>query len=1280
MANVSAACPKCGKRYRVREEQLGNNARCRQCRSVFPLVADANPEGEGAASSLSAQASADGTGVGADVREGGGRTPREYKSAEEVPAEWQVGDVILDRYEVKAIHRGGAMGLVYRVHHRHWEEDLAVKSPRADRFKTAQHRENFVRECLTWIGLGLHPQVVCCYYVRTLGGIPRVFAEYVSGGSLRDWIDKRKLYEGGPDQALERILDIAIQFAWGLHYAHEKGLIHQDVKPGNVMMTPDGIAKVSDFGLTKARAAAGEEFVPGSTRSILLSSGGMTPAYCSPEQANREKLSRRTDIWSWAASVLEMFTGEVTWMAGQAAAQALESYLDMGVEDDAIPRMPEELVGLLQECFQRDPEGRPEDFGVVAGRLKDMYAEATGRAYAREEPKAATALADALSNQGVSLLDLGIKEEAERKFEEALRADPHHPEATYNQGLLLWRSARMTDDQLIKRLEEVAKSHKATTRDEILLAQVHMERGDAKSAVTVLEGLGKGALKSVDVQTALAWARAGLGEGDHCLRTFEGRSGTLTAIAITPDGRAAVSAGYDKTLRLWDLSTGQCLRTFEGHGRLVTTVAITPDGRAAVSGSDDKTLRLWDLSTGQCLRTFEEHYDKVTAVAITPDGQRAVSGSGSTLQLWDLSTGQCLRKTLEGHSRGVKAVAITPDGRAAVSAGGDNALRVWDLSTGQCLRTFEGHTAGVTAVGITPDGRAAVSGSWDRTLRVWDLSTGRCLRTLEGHSSGVAAVAITPDGRRAVSGSWDHMLSVWDLSTGRCLRTFEGCALQVTAVAITPDGRAALSVSDEEALQLWPLSTGGEADLAETRPTHAEELIDRESMVTRALDKGTLALRRGDVAAALGAAGAARGVPGYERNQERMQAWRRLAACCRTSGLSDAWCGLTFEGHTNRVAAVAITPDGRAAVSGSWDKTLRLWDLRTGHCLRTFEGHNSGVTAVAITPDGRAAVSAGGDKTLRLWDLSTGHCLRTLEGHSSGVAAVAITPDGRAALSASGDETLRLWNLAKGRCRRSFGRHHGNGRIAISPDGRAALSTGGKELRQWELSTGQCLWTLKGHPVEAVAITRDGRSAVSGSWDKTLRLWDLSTGQCLRALEGHTSLVTAVAITPDGRFAVSGSWDRTLRLWDLPTGQCLRTFEGHSGGVTAVAIAPDGQAAVSGSDDKTLRLWELDWDLDFPGWSHWDDGAQPYLQHFLTLRSPTRSVRQLLLELVGRRDSKLCPKWTEDDFKSLRRDLSHAGYGWLRSEGVRKKLEEMAANWKNPPPLPGSGQEQAVGN
>ena len=305
-----------------------------------------------------------------------------------VPPEWNEGDVILDLYEVKGVLGEGGMGRVYRVHHRGWNVDLAVKCPKADYFQTDRQKDNFTAECETWINLGLHPHVVSCHYVRALGGIPRVFSECVEGGSLKQWINSGKLYEGGPEEALRRILDIAIQFAWGLHYAHEheEGLIHQDVKPANLLLTPDGVAKVSDFGLAKARAAAGEVVEAGRDQSILVSWGGMTPAYCSPEQANKENLSRKTDLWSWAVSVLEMFTGDVTWMTGAAAGEALVGYLEEGTGNERIPPMPDAVVHLLQACFRRDPESRPASMLQAALSLEAAYLAASQQPYAERCP------------------------------------------------------------------------------------------------------------------------------------------------------------------------------------------------------------------------------------------------------------------------------------------------------------------------------------------------------------------------------------------------------------------------------------------------------------------------------------------------------------------------------------------------------------------------------------------------------------------------------------------------------------------------------------------------------------------------------------------------------------------------------------------------------------------------------------------------------------------------------------------------------------------------------
>jgi len=1263
VANLIIKCPNCNLYFKINESYAGKTIFCSKCK--MNLLSQINESGSPIATIVKSSAEA-AAGVEQTIAASATAKKSSLQDIEsEVSAEWNVGEVILGLYEVKEIHKGGGMGLVYRVHHRGWNMDLAVKSPRAEYFQTEEQRGNFVRECEAWINLGLHPHIVSCYYVRVLGGIPRVFAEYVEGGSLKDWIEAGILYEGGFERSLERILDIAIQFAWALQYAHEQGLIHQDVKPANVMMTPDGIAKVTDFGLAKARALTGEsQIITG--RTILVSSGGMTPAYCSPEQAEGKQLSRKTDIWSWGVSVLEMFTGEVTWLSGQAAGESLESYLEIGIDDEVIPKMPDELADVLRRCFQKNPLERPKDMVEVVSAFREIYQQTIRKSYPREMPKPTEALADSLNNRAISLIDLGKRDEALHIFDEALKVDPMHPQVTYNQGLVLWRVGKITDDELVRRLEAVKMSR--TSEDWLpayLLGLVHIERSDAESAVKELEQAFKLSGYTEEINAELENAKNGVSRWSRCLRTLEGHTDPVYSVAISPDGRFALSGSADKTLRLWDLAKGKRLRTLKSHTKGVISMALSSDGQFALSGSWEKTLLLWDLATGKFLRTLEGHTSWVDSVAISPDGRFGLSGSqDKTLRLWDLATGQCLR-TLEGHTDPVYSVAISPDGRFALSGSWDRTLRLWELATGQCLRTLEGHTNWVHSVAISADGRFALSGSSDKTIRLWELATGKCLRTLEGHTSSVSSVVISSDERFALSGSGDKTLRLWELATGKCLRTLEGHTDEVISVAISPDGLFALSGSGDKTLRLWTISLSGEiAPFIVAQPQSALEIFKTTSDFKALLAEAEDSLKSSDIRAAAQSLTYARKLPGYKLSTEALELWRMVGKYGIRKRFSSAWLSKILRDHISTVTSVVFSLDGRFALSGSADKTLRLWDLATGQCLRILEGHTELVHSVAISADGRFALSGSNDQYLRLWDLATGQCLRILQGHTQWVDSVAISPDGRFGLSGNSDNTLRLWDLATGQCLRTFGGHTDSVySVAISPDGRFALSgSWDKTLRLWDLATGRCLRTLKGHTdwVNSVAISPDGRFALSGSEDKTLRLWDFAKGKHLRTLKGHTDWVNSVAISPDGRFALSGSRDKTLRLWDLATGQCLRTLQGHTGWVFSVAISPDGWFALSGSADNTVRLWGFDWEYEFPEPADWDKRARPYLEVFLTLHCPYGKDG---ISRVGK------SSWNNDDFRKLLEDLIYRGYGWLRPEGVRRELEKMTRKWQGPPSL-----------
>jgi len=294
-----------------------------------------------------------------------------------VPVEWNIGDVIIDLYEVTDILGEGGMGTVYKVHHMGWNMDLAVKSPKPKQLAKIGGAEKVEQEAETWVNLGLHPNIVSCYYVRRLGGIPRLFAECVEGGSLRDWIHNKKFSN------IEQMLDAAIQFAWGLQFAHEQGIIHQDVKPANVMMTNDGEVKITDFGLAKVLETGGTD--QSSKVGIRISTSGMTPAYCSPEQANRELMTFKTDMWSWAVSILEIFTGKITWEKGYLAGEALEKYEATWSKDLGIHRIPVDLISLLKRCFHNDPEKRPKDMEEIANTLIELYEYLVKEIYFREK-------------------------------------------------------------------------------------------------------------------------------------------------------------------------------------------------------------------------------------------------------------------------------------------------------------------------------------------------------------------------------------------------------------------------------------------------------------------------------------------------------------------------------------------------------------------------------------------------------------------------------------------------------------------------------------------------------------------------------------------------------------------------------------------------------------------------------------------------------------------------------------------------------------------------------
>ncbi|KAF7335373.1 WD40 repeat-like protein [Mycena venus] len=492
----------------------------------------------------------------------------------------------------------------------------------------------------------------------------------------------------------------------------------------------------------------------------------------------------------------------------------------------------------------------------------------------------------------------------------------------------------------------------------------------------------------------------------------------------------------------------------------ILSVSFLPDGTLIVSGSDDNTLCLWDAKTGAAVgKPLEGHTGGVTSVSFSPDGTQIVSGSDDkTLRLWDAQTGALVGEPLEGHTGGVTSVSFSLDGTQIVSGSNDKTLHLWDAQTGAPI----------------------ASGSDDQTLRLWDAKTGAPLgEPLEGHTNGVKSVSFSPDGTQIVSGSKDKTLCLWDVKTGTMIGVpLEGHTDWVTSVSFSPDGTQIVSGSDDRTLCLWDAQTG--ALVGEPLEGHSYSITSVSfSPHGTQIVFGT-----------------------FDKTLHLWDVQTEVPVDKPLGGHTD-WVKLCL-GLKTKLCASGMLKQG--IVSGSDDKTLRLWDAQTGLPIGApLEGHNDWVNSVSFSPDGTQIVSGSSDRTLRLWDTET-----------------------RAPIvSGSNDKTLRLWNAQTGApVGEPLKGHTGNvTSVSFSPDGTQIGHLKGKPL--------------EGHTdlINSVSFSPDSTWIVSGSYDKTLRLWDAQTGAPIGApLEGHNDWVTSVSFSPDGTQIVSGSDDKTLRLWNAQIG------------------------------------------------------------------------------------------------------------------------------------------------
>jgi WD40 repeat protein/serine/threonine protein kinase len=972
-------------------------------------------------------------------------------------------------------------------------------------------------------------------------GRPYFVMELVHGIPLTSFCDDNRL-------TLRQRLDLFIPVCHAIQHAHQKGIIHRDVKPSNVLVTmydDRPVPKVIDFGIAKATDQQLTE------RTMFTQFGAMvgTFEYMSPEQAemNAFGVDTRSDIYSLGVLLYELLTGTTPLEKARLREAAFNEIVRI-IKEEEPPRPsirlsrsataasiaaarktePQQLSKLVRgdldwivmRCLEKQRDRRYETANGLARdieryladepvearppsagyRLQKFIRRNKGRVVAAGLLLLALVLGIAGTTTGmIAAQNAQRAAEAQRTIAEQSRKaaeseknqkeqERRRADAMAAEALAAKKKAYTKADEA---LEERQRAEKQLYANQITLADREWETNDVAGAWQYLDacredfrGWEHNYLYTLFTQNQ---------------RTLRGHSGWVWSVAFSPDGKQIASGAWDGTLKLWDTATGKAIHTMQGDPNWVMGVAFSPDGKRLVSGGFySGVLKVWDVATGRELLNVRGHRGFVNCVAFSPDGKRIASGSrDQTAKVWDSTNGKELL-SLGPYGDEVMSMAFSPDGKRI--AVGSDGVRICDASSGKELLKLEQVSGILPSVAFSPDG-ARIAGA-DGDLRIWDAASGRKLLSIGSQSAQVIRVAYSPDGRQVVGSCEVNKVKVWDAASGKETLALKGHAAAVICVAFSPDGKRIVSGSQDNTVKVWD-ATKSQAIL--TLGEHANPV----TFVAFSPDGKRIV------------AGMVDAISGVDNS---VRVWDGA----RGNEL------LRFE----KVARMAYSPDGTrmAGVCGN----LGIWDAKSGGQLLSIAGQSARSAVVAFSPDGRRIVSGHSDQdgtgSVKVWDATSGQTLLTLKGHNAAVTNVAFRPDGKQIASASNDMTVKLWDV----------------------------------------QTGRELHTLKGHAgwVWSIAYSPDGKRLVSGSQDNTLKVWDAGAGQELLTLKGHTGQVFGVAYSPDGKRIASGSEDHSVKLWDAASGQETLTLRGHAENVLSVAFSPDGKRLASGSQDGTVKIWD----------------------------------------------------------------------------------------------------------
>ncbi len=1023
-------------------------------------------------------------------------------------------------YELLGEIARGGMGIVFKARQVNLNRIVALKLINAGALASPDLIKRFKAEAEAAAALN-HPNIVPIHEIGEVGGQHYFSMGLIDGPNLDQYLRtfgsrREEARIAGPHNEPEppsagrytsiKAAQLVLTLARAVHHAHQHGVLHRDIKPGNVLIDQDGVPHLTDFGLAKI---AEKDSTLTHTNAILG-----TPSYMAPEQARGDarNVTTAADIYGLGAVLYNCLTGEPPF-AGGTSYETIRRVLEQE------PRRPSALNSAV-------------DLDLETICLKSLEKD-PGRRY-----NSAEAFADDLQRW---LRGEPIHARAITSFERARKWIRRRPavaalSASLALALLMgaatvtreWRRAERTAEQL--------RSH--VYAGDMGLAFQALEAGHPARARQLLEA--NRPADGLDLR-GFEWRYLYDKTRPAELSVFQGLDSPVWGSALDPKNRFLAVGHHTGQIELWDLEKHSLSGTLRGATGVVYSLAFSPDGQLLASTMADAThsdcIHLWDLRTLSLSKTLRGHRDMTTSVTFSPNGQFLASTTGwaydpkpnqdGEIFIWEVASG---KKSFElsGFDSSVGwSSGFSPDSERFVSAHGDRTVRIWDFKSEKVVQILTGHKAVVLCAKFSPDGRHVASGDVEGNIRLWDLSAPRFPSIVGRHDRAVVDLAFSPDGKQLVSGSIDQTARIWSLGNPGTPKILGGHSDRVWSVSFSADGRRVATGSADGTARLWAAPPAEKSERSEipegagvvfSTDGHwlARDVSGEIKFWDRRRKSESFTLPPGPLAA--------------DEPSAANSAHSHLCACglasCPIHGGHSGWLAYDFLPDSDQF--ISISPSG-----------LQLWRLADHEAVRlqSVSSRTQLREPIKFARQRKWMALRSGPQEVVVWERGSWREIATLRADRSAITSFEFAQNDELLAVACEDGTIRFWNTATWKRRGPLiaERAQTVRALTASPDGRW-LVTGSFDsaLRFYDLNSGES-YTVKNDTgaISVLAFSPDGQTLATGSLNGDVKLWNVKQRRAMIIFKAHSTVVSQVIFAPGGDLLVSCG-DPALRFWTAP--------------------------------------------------------------------------------------------------------------------------------------------------